>query len=279
MVQYDKSQALEVRRRVAEHLQQNGVFADLKKIVADVIGGVESDETLSAINQKELIQQIVSEQGGASPSSSAASDDCLLHLSMLGGRAFVDAIRDATKGPVRLCLHFGAQRFAGRPVAYCEEPAFADTFLLRLPLPPELPNAGAADLSRDARRVQALLQLKQPVHVLVLQKRGQQEVLLSSLLVEWRKVLQSGRCVLSAELPGLGAQARLPVGSLEMRLELLPAFHAEERAAEAELLETLKRERELEVGAERRFFEYAKGWWQQYLALSPSFKQRPVSSS
>ena len=69
MVQYDKSQALEVRRRVAEHLQQNGVFADLKKIVADVIGGVESDETLSAINQKELIQQIVSEQGGASPSS------------------------------------------------------------------------------------------------------------------------------------------------------------------------------------------------------------------
>ena len=45
---------------------------------------------------------------------------------------------------------------------------------------------------------------------------------------------------------------------------------------EAELLETLKRERELEVGAERRFFEYAKGWWQQYLALSPSFKQRPV---
>ena len=36
---------------------------------------------------------------------------------------------------------------------------------------------------------------------------------------------------------------------------------------EAELLETLKRERELEVGAERRFFEYAKGWWQQHLAL------------
>ena len=163
MVQYDKSQALEVRRRVAEHLQQNGVFADLKKIVADVIGGVESDETLSAINQKELIQQIVGEQGGASPSPPTASDDCLLHLTMLGGRAFVDAIQDATKGPVRLCLHFGAQRFAGRPVAYCEEPAFADTFLLRLPLPPELPNAGAEGLSRDARRVQALLQLKQPV--------------------------------------------------------------------------------------------------------------------
>ena len=111
MVQYEKSQALEVRRRVAEHLQQNGIFADLKKIVADVVGGVESDETLSAINQKELIQQIVGEHGGASPSPPAASDDCLLHLSMLGGRAFVDAIRDATKGPVRLCLHFGAQRF------------------------------------------------------------------------------------------------------------------------------------------------------------------------
>tara|TARA_B100000795_G_C22349163_1_gene268027 strand:- start:232 stop:366 length:135 start_codon:yes stop_codon:yes gene_type:complete len=35
-----------------------------------------------------------------------------------------------------------------------------------------------------------------------------------------------------------------------MRLELLPAFNAEERVAEVELLETLKRERELEVGAE-----------------------------
>ena len=54
---------------------------------------------------------------------------------------------------------------------YEGDPAFADTFLLRLPLPPELPNAGASGLSRDARRVQALLQLKQPVHLLVLQRR------------------------------------------------------------------------------------------------------------
>ena len=92
-----------------------------------------------------------------------------------------------------------------------------------------------------------------------------------------------------------------------MRLELLPAFNAEERVAEAELLAVLRTEREAEVGAERRFFEcatagqhpallhprlatpashpitlltpphrYAKAWWQRYLAEGPHFKQRPV---
>jgi hypothetical protein len=264
MVQYDKSTAHEVRRRVADHLQSNGIFADLKRIVADVVGGVEGDATLSAISQKDLITQIVREQGGPSPAlPPAASDDCLLHITMLGGRAFVDSVvrGQSDKGSLRLCLQFGEQRFASRSVPSCAEPAFADTFLLRLPLPADLASYAGKGASRGEQRAQALLRLKQPVHLVVLQRRGQQEVLLSSLLLEWRKVLQAGRCVLSAELPGVGPQARMPVGSLELRLELLPSLDAEERVGGDELLAQLQREREAEVSAERRFFDYAKQWW------------------
>ena len=273
----DKQTALEIRRRVSEHLSQKGVFDDLKRIVAEVVGSG-GDETLAAINQKDVIAQIVREQGGATAPAlpAGSSDDSFLHLTLLGGRAFVDSIMvssgDANgAGPVRLCLHFGQQRFSSRPVAFSAEPSFDDTFLLRLPLPPD-----AAGASSAAARAQALLRVKQPIHLLVLQRRGQRDVLLSSLLLEWRKVLQAGRCVLSAELPGVGAHAKLPVGSLEVRLELLPALLAEERPTEAQLLAVLKREREVEVAAERRLFDHAKEWWQQYLDSRPAHKGRVV---
>ena len=270
----DKQTSLEIRRRVSEHLSQNGVFDDLKRIVAEVVGSG-GDETLAAINQKDVIAKIVQQQGGAATPvlPAGSSDDSFLHLTLLGGRAFVDSIMvsagDASgAGPVRLCLHFGQQRFSSRPVAFSAEPSFDDTFLLRLPLP-----SGA---SSGAARAQALLRVKQPIHLLVLQRRGQRDVLLSSLLLEWRKVLQAGRCVLSAELPGVGAHAKLPVGSLEVRLELLPALLAEERPTEAQLLAVLKREREVEVAAERRLFDHAKEWWQQYLDARPAHKGRVV---
>ncbi len=137
------------------------------------------------------------------------------------------------------------------------------------------------------------------------------EVLLSSLLVEWRKVLHAGRCVLSLELPGVGEESKLPVGVLEVgsrshalprptpphpapprttphhpalprppaaqvKLELLPLPAAESRLSEAEAHTSIKRERDAQVDAERRFFSYARTWWTSYVEARSEHKQRPV---
>ena len=92
-----------------------------------------------------------------------------------------------------------------------------------------------------------LLELPQPLHVLVLQKVDGREVLLSSLLVEWRKVLFGGRCNLAVELPGVGDQAKLPVGSLELRFELLPSLAPDAKLAEEEVVQRLQTERNAQV--------------------------------
>ena len=63
---------------------------------------------------------------------------------------------------------------------------------------------------------------------------------------------------------------------LELRLELLPAVNAEDRVGEAALLAQLKREREIEVSAERRFFAAAKEWWETYLEARPAHRKRVV---
>jgi hypothetical protein len=168
-------------------------------------------------------------------------------------------------------------------VPYGSEPSWDDTFLLPLPIdpaaPPPDPDApmtakGEKErIGRGLRRANALLKLKAPIHVLVLQRRGGEETVLSSLLVEWRKVLQSGRCVISVELPGLGEQAKVPVGSLELRLELLPAPQPDECLAEAEVLLALKHERTLEADAERKFFGHARSWCAAAAAARP--RSRP----
>ena len=81
---------------------------------------------------------------------------------------------------------------------------------------------------------------------------------------------------LSVELPGVGAEASLPAGCLEIKLELVPSPHPESRLTESEVMIGLKKEREAQVDAERKFFAYARSWWSQYLDLSPAHQTRPV---
>lgn len=90
------------------------------------------------------------------------------------------------------------------------------------------------------------------------------------------QVLHHGRHTLALELPGVGAEATLPVGALELKLELLPRPRAEAAMTEAEVYLTIKRERDAQVEAERRFFAYARAWWQQYVELSPAHASRAV---
>jgi centrosomal protein CEP76 len=204
-------------------------------------------------------------------------------------------------------MQFGSQRFRSRSVPYSAEPQWQDGVLLELPPPDEATAAaiGAAGVPEMAtmERLRGLCRACEPIHVLVLHAVGGRERLLSSCMLEWRQVLHHvptarhlpislhasahhgallwqvlhhGRHTLALELPGVGAEATLPVGALELKLELLPRPRAEAAMTEAEVYLTIKRERDAQVEAERRFFAYARAWWQQYVELSPAHANRAV---
>ena len=56
------------------------------------------------------------------------------------------------------------------------------------------------------------------------------------------QVLHHGSQTLSLELPGLGNEAALPVGAIEIKLELMPRPSKDSCMTEAELMIALKRE-------------------------------------
>ncbi len=294
----------EIKHRIQEHLRDQGVFAALKAIVSSTLEAGDSkpgqaadadNAALTAAQRASVLARIVADQAGGLPATAVGSQPqheqrTLLHVLLLGGRAFahVDgedqmAIAEggrADLGTVSVCLQFGEQRFRSRSVPYCAEPQWQDGVLLELPPPDEattaaISTAGVPSMA-TLERLRGLCRACEPIHVLVLHAVDGRESLLSSCMLEWRQVLHHGRQTLALELPGVGAEATLPIGALELKLELLPRPRAEGTMTEAEVMLTLKRERDAQVEAERKFFAYARAWWQQYVELSPAHASRAV---
>ena len=316
-----------IKQRIQQHLREQGVFTALKSIVSSTLEGgdhkpglaADADSSaLKAAQRASVLARIVADQAGGVPPAAAAEDAgqqrALLHVLLLGGRAFtyLDGEEEmagaegdgADRGTVFVCMQFGSQRFRSRSVPYSAEPQWQDGVLLELPPPDEATAAaiGAAGVPEMAtmERLRGLCRACEPIHVLVLHAVGGRERLLSSCMLEWRQVLHHarkrglslpasahhgallwqvlhhGRHTLALELPGVGAEATLPVGALELKLELLPRPRAEAAMTEAEVYLTIKRERDAQVEAERRFFAYARAWWQQYVELSPAHANRAV---
>eukprot|EP00900_Chrysochromulina_parva_P026164 jgi/Chrpa1/8181/Chrysochromulina_OHIO_Genome00017876-RA len=295
-----------IKQRIQQHLREQGVFTALKSIVSSTLEGgdhkpglaADADSSaLKAAQRASVLARIVADQaGGVTPAAEVEDagpqlkQRALLHVLLLGGRAFtyLDGEEqmagaegdEADRGTVCVCMQFGSQRFRSRSVPYSAEPQWQDGVLLELPPPDEATAAaiGAAGVPEMAtmERLRGLCRACEPIHVLVLHAVGGREQLLSSCMLEWRQVLHHGRHTLALELPGVGAEATLPVGALELKLELLPRPRAEAAMTEAEVYLTIKRERDAQVEAERRFFAYARAWWQQYVELSPAHANRAV---
>jgi centrosomal protein CEP76 len=326
-----------IKAQIHDHLKKKDVYASLKAIVSSVVGGATggsleqadgaADAALLAAQHRSALSRLIAEEAGSrqlplSLSSvgvdgeeGPATKPLLLHVLLLGGRAFahdakegVDAdgadeaaeegAEEGASGapPSALalgggdtmcaCLHFGEQRFRSKAVPYCTEPELRDGVLLQLPAPDDATLAACASAALPSgvplERLRGAFRQSPPMHLLLLRKRAgaegaeASEQLLSSCMVEWRQVLHKGRMTLSIELPGVGAEASLPVGCLELKLELVPSPHSESRMTEAEVMVGLKREREAQVESERKFFAYARAWWSQYLDLSPHHQTRPV---
>ncbi|KAK7114460.1 hypothetical protein V1264_000518 [Littorina saxatilis] len=198
-----------------------------------------------------------------------------LYLQIRGGKAFTDQLSDEDSGQAPsasfiLHVHFRGQRFKSRPVPCACEPSFEEGFLL------ELHKEGAGEAGKMAD-VGSMLSICDPVHIVLNRTTALGEItLVSSHFFEWRPLLASknGHLNVSIELKGTGPESKVPVGILEAELELFPRAtkHVEENVVRTQI--DLERGKQAEQ--DRRFLEYAKHWWREYLDIKPAHQDRLI---
>lgn len=199
-----------------------------------------------------------------------------LHLQVLGGKAFLEHLQESDPLPGQVCstftlsLHFRNQRFRSKPVPCACEPDFQDGFLM------ELHKESLGDGCRMADAT-TLLSVCDPVQlVLIKTDLSGETTLVASHFLEWRSVLGVDRGVTSiaVELQGVGAECKIPVGVLSVKLELYPPLT---QTLSPEIVNTqLTLERQKTAEKERLFLVYAKQWWREYLQIRPSHSSRLV---
>ncbi|KAG9479092.1 hypothetical protein GDO78_012642 [Eleutherodactylus coqui] len=199
-----------------------------------------------------------------------------LHLQVLGGKAFLEHLQESDPLPGQVCstftlsLHFRNQRFRSKPVPCACEPDFQDGFLL------EVQKDSSGDGSRMADAT-TMLSICDPIQlVLIKMDTSGETTLVASHFLEWRSVLGVDRGVTSiaVELQGVGAECKIPVGVLNVKLELYPPLT---QALSPEIVSTqLTLERQKTAEKERLFLVYAKQWWREYLQIRPSHNSRLV---
>lgn len=197
-----------------------------------------------------------------------------LFLQVIGGRAFIEHLSDGTCNDCRssfiLHIHFRNQRFHSKAVPCSCDPDFREGFLLELS---KDPLSGSRLLSyTDA------LSLSEPVHLVLTRSNPRNESeTVGTCDLEWRHVLaeESGKLVTSIELCGMGSEAKIPAGILDMKLEVLP--HSKDELVHHDILSAqLSVEKQRNDERERLFLVYAKQWWREYLEIRPSHSQRLV---
>lgn len=278
---------------IFEVIEERGIIDDILRSLdtaADVAGG---DGAAAAA-------------GGAGGAAKPRRDPQhrYLHVKLLGGRAFVDHIdvdaADASGADdcFVLHLHYRNQRFRSALVPCAVDPRFGDTFLVDLQ-PPGATGGGPIDVA-------TLLRTGSPIHMVLcrvsnhakdvagaeprpagsadaagLDEGGGGSLsvqLIAAHTLEWRRVLARGGQSVAVELTGVGAEARIqvPVGILDVRMELLPAPSEGGGVPLVDLTRQLKMEEATSKDALRQFFKYSHAWWREFREIHPSYRHRRV---
>ena len=210
-----------------------------------------------------------------------------LHLRINGGRAFVDHLATSAndemvgkKAHFVLFVHFRNQRFRSRAVEVSVEPQFDESLLLDLQPPESTSLIDLSDVLKIDGKIHLVLARIITVSALVGEEKAvveDKEVeLVASYDIEWKNVLSSGGMSIPAELLGAGSQAKIkvPVGVLDMRLDIVPLPETSVKAADIARGLRAKSMRKQEL--QRQFFQYSRVWWKEYIDISPTFKNRLV---
>lgn len=194
-----------------------------------------------------------------------------IYLQIFGGKSFLEFLEVQQILPghnaavLVIHLYFRGQRFCSSPVPCSCEPDFRENFLF------ELHGNSAAPEESD------LLSLADPVHfVLTKSSPTGETTLLSSYSLEWRTILGSessaGNCEI--QLCGIGKEAKVTVGVLAVKVELIPALIQPISADIVHMQLEMERKRVSEK--EQLFLVYAKHWWQEYLQIRDTHSKRQI---
>eukprot|EP01063_Lacrimia_lanifica_P013728 TRINITY_DN20343_c0_g1_i1.p1 TRINITY_DN20343_c0_g1~~TRINITY_DN20343_c0_g1_i1.p1 ORF type:complete len:661 (+),score=204.26 TRINITY_DN20343_c0_g1_i1:103-2085(+) len=290
----------ELRKVVDHHLRAGNVYNQVREVLAEFTaregGEPTCDALLGLVQEKGLIQRIVNDsvdpfqlgtgRGARLASSRVQTDGAAryLHVRLMGGRAFLEHldtdpvattfVNQAARPREQLfaCLQFGGQRFKSAGADCVCDPDLDDSFLVNLD--EELARKGVNQLARHAQG-RDLLRLNTPLQVVLVRHDPVRKVnrYVGENKIEWRSVLKSGVVNLSVELGGGGQGLKVPVGVLELQLELLPV---QPNLSDDEITSHINAERNALTAAEREFLVFARRWWQEYHAVSPQFQQRYV---
>jgi centrosomal protein CEP76 len=189
---------------------------------------------------------------------------------------------------------FRGQRFKSKPFPCVCEPKINETFLL--------------ELHKDGHMMadkESLLSICDRIHLVMVKIDSSNDdvVLISSTYIDWRtNVLcsQSSKHVFSLELMGTGlfwnleydqmlqmlmywffclfkgSESKVPVGILNISMQLVPMLDANEHLNEDILTTQLGLEHSRNTERERLFLVYAKQWWKEYLEIRDDHKNRFV---
>ncbi|XP_078607268.1 centrosomal protein of 76 kDa-like [Branchiostoma floridae x Branchiostoma japonicum] len=268
-------------------------------------GAVGEEQVLESLRQRGIIDEILSEMSfeeepsrdvrrpakpathfvdredrikTSTPAKKAAIDPTRRHLylQVKGGKAFLEHLQEPEPLPGQVgptfTLHvlFRGQRFRSKPVPCACDPDIQEGFLL------ELHSKGSGEAAQMADST-SLLSLCDPVHmVLIKTDVAGDTALLTSHYLEWRHVLsaQDGYTNTAVELMGVGTESKVPVGVLDIRLEILP--HPVHTLAPDVITTQLNLEQSRRAERERLFLVYAKQWWREFLQIRGTNSSRLV---
>ncbi|XP_064610638.1 centrosomal protein of 76 kDa-like isoform X2 [Liolophura sinensis] len=297
----------ELKQIIHNHLSQRDVQSRIRETVSEFVreeqpgrlGPVREDDFIQRLRQRgvidDIMRQLQFDDGRGAPKAATHglyADEKLtvpavnkanvdptrryLYMQVLGGKAFLDHLQEPEPLPGQspttftLHIHFRGQRLRSRPVPVACEPAINEGFLL------ELHKEAAGEAARMADTT-TMLSISDPIHLVLVRTNGSGETtLVSSHFYEWRPVLASNnvRATTTVELLGTCSENKVPVGILEIQVELFPK--TQQVLGEDVVRTQVNLEKGRQAEKERLFLVYAKQWWKEYLQIRPSHQDRLV---
>ncbi|CAH1779275.1 unnamed protein product [Owenia fusiformis] len=301
----------ELKQIIHNHLSQMDIQKSIQQVLSDSLQGEAAFNQQSQFNEQDVLemlrqqgvidnvmQKLHIEQGQHIPGGKQAArfidkDDHLttstplkktnidpsrryLYLQVLGGKAFLEHLQEPQPLPGQVSstftvhINFRSQRFKSKPTPCACDPNIQEGFLLEI----------HKDSSGDAGRMldsTGMLSVCDPVHIVLIKTDFNGDThLVSSHFLEWRVVLSQpqGRLGTSIELLGVGTECKVPVGLLDIKLELLPKTI--EAISGQVLTAQFSMEKNKQSERERLFLVYAKQWWREFLQIRPTHSERLV---
>lgn len=194
-----------------------------------------------------------------------------LHFQIINGKAFLDYLESNDNkqqaASFKFYINFLGQRYKTKSIPCSCEPLINEDFLLELG---KKENLGIKDSS-------SLISVCEKIHLVMTRTNiNEENQLISSNYIEWRNILtlKNNKQLISIELMGIGEEAKIPVGILNVFIQLFPCL--DEPLKEDVLSAQLGLEYTKNMEKERLFLIYTKQWWREFLELRNDHKNRYV---